>query len=219
LEALQRVLQRYQQLALNYLCRKFSVSEEEARDLWQGFILQQVLVKQCLDYADPTRGRFRSFMLQALNHYTLSELRRREARKRKPSQVVLPLHEVEQHEIQAEPQPSLDDETELAWGRAVIAGALLDMHRDCTQQGIPDVWRVFEARILNPILNDAPPTPYEELVKTCNYASPIKAANALVTAKRIFRRHLVRVISSYAQDGRSAAEELEALRRFLERLS
>ena len=63
---------------------------EDAEDLTQGFFAR-VLEKGVLDAADPTRGRFRSFLLASLRHYAANERAHAEALKRGGSVPALPL--------------------------------------------------------------------------------------------------------------------------------
>lgn len=55
---------------------------EDALDLTQGFFQEIVLGRQLFQAADKSRGRFRSFLLAALNHYVASQHRKEIARKR-----------------------------------------------------------------------------------------------------------------------------------------
>ena len=63
-----------------YLRRK-GYGNEEAKDLTQGFFQDIVLGRRLIDDADRTKGRFRSFLLTALNHYLIN-VRHKESAKR-----------------------------------------------------------------------------------------------------------------------------------------
>ena len=76
---------------------------------------------------------------------------------------------------------------------------------------------MFEARILNPMLHGAEPLSYDELVGRFALPSPSAAANALVSAKRMFIRNLRSVIGEYAQGEEQIAEEIGQLRAALAR--
>ena len=49
--------------------------------------------------------------------------------------------------------------------------------------------------------------------------SPTEASNTLLTAKRIFKKHLDEVINEYAGQDAATAVEIQALKDFLQRLA
>jgi RNA polymerase sigma-70 factor (ECF subfamily) len=63
---------------------------EEAQDLTQEFFAR-LLEKHWVGEADPGRGRFRSFLLMAVNHFLANEWRRSQAAKRGGGQPVISL--------------------------------------------------------------------------------------------------------------------------------
>lgn len=52
--------------------RRRGHSPEDAQDLTQQFFAH-LLQKHCFRLADPSRGRFRTFMLHALEHFLINE--------------------------------------------------------------------------------------------------------------------------------------------------
>jgi len=213
---LERLIQRYRPTVLRYLAYKFAVSTHEAEDLWEAFVVGQILEKEFLSRADPHRGRFRSYLLRSLDRFVISQRRRAQARKRSPVGEMVPFDAVTDAEM---PQVEAVEGPDSIWAQAVIAGALLNMYRDCQQSNCPAIWGVFEGRILSAILDDKPPMAYAELVRRFEFKSPTQAFNSLVTAKRMFRRNLERVIAEYAADDRGAEEELTDLRRLVKQFA
>ncbi len=61
--------------------RRLGHQPAEAQDLTQGFFVH-LLEKEAIQVAEPSRGRFRSFLLASLNHYTTNQWRRDQAQKR-----------------------------------------------------------------------------------------------------------------------------------------
>lgn len=89
------------QAALAVLCRQYwyplyafvrrrGSTVEEAQDLTQAFFAR-LLEKQYLRVADPERGRFRTFLLAAFNHFLANEQERKTAQKRGGGRPVLSL--------------------------------------------------------------------------------------------------------------------------------
>jgi RNA polymerase sigma factor (sigma-70 family) len=79
-EALGDLCQAYWPPLYAFLRRR-GHSPEDAQDLTQGFFAR-VLERRDFSAADPTRGRFRSFLLSALQHYAINEHERASTVKR-----------------------------------------------------------------------------------------------------------------------------------------
>jgi hypothetical protein len=74
---------------------------------------------------------------------------------------------------------------------------------------------MFRIRLLEPFFNDAPQVPYDQLIESFGLKSPTDASNMLLSAKRIFKAHLTRVIKEYAEHDAATAEEIRALEEFV----
>jgi hypothetical protein len=123
------------------------------------------------------------------------------------------------------PQPDAPSEAfDLAWARTVLAEALRRMEADCRQAGSDQprrsqIWEMFRLRLLEPIFNDTDPPAYDELIGQFALKSPTDASNTLLSAKRIFKAHLAKVIREYAGQDAATAVEIQALEDFLARLA
>jgi len=129
-------------------------------------------------------------------------------------------------ELDLEPAESeaAAEEFDLAWARTVLAETLRRMEADCKspaedQPRRGNIWEMFRIRLLEPIFNGAAVVPYEELIERFGLKSPTDASNMLLSAKRIFKANLNRVIKEYAQQDAAAAMEIQALEDFLRRLA
>lgn len=78
--ALARLCQTYWYPLYAYVRRR-GYSPPDAQDLTQAFFAH-ILERQSLASADPNRGRFRSFILTALNHFLATEWEKARAQKR-----------------------------------------------------------------------------------------------------------------------------------------
>jgi hypothetical protein len=214
-QAMERLLVRYRPPLLVHLSGKFSFDSDRAADVFQDFLHEKLVARQILKSADRKRGRFRTFLLNALDNYVVSRLRQGKSPKRKPAGELLPLEAVAESALPSHVDRH-DHRTEVVWGQAVIAGALLNMLHELKERKRDDIWAVFEGRVLRPLLDDRPALDYDELARHYGYKSPAAAFNVLVTAKRMFKRHLRAVIAEYAKDDRRLEDELSYLRRVLE---
>jgi RNA polymerase sigma factor (sigma-70 family) len=79
-EALASLCAAYWQPLYAY-ARRIGNSAEQAQDLTQGFFMR-LLEKDLLRVADPSRGRFRSFLLASFRHFLTNEYDRAVAQKR-----------------------------------------------------------------------------------------------------------------------------------------
>jgi DNA-directed RNA polymerase specialized sigma24 family protein len=210
--ALDELLRRYWPALKAHLILARRIHPDEAEDLVQGFITSKILEKNLIGRADRQRGRFRALLITALDRYVISVRRAASAKRRSGGRPA-----ADPGLLEKCPAPERADypEFDTAWAREVLKQTLAAMEADCRLSGRQDVWGVFESRILRPILGEGPPVDYGELVKAFDFSSPTQAANALVTAKRLFQRKLRSVIQVYAQTGTEVDEEIQDLWRAL----
>ena len=95
------------------------VDVETAKDLTQSF-LSQIVTDGFLHRADPTRGRFRTFLLGALNHFITSHWRVVYTEKRGGKEVHISTSDLEE-EI---PEPVREGEFDREWAYTVLRQAL-----------------------------------------------------------------------------------------------
>ncbi len=214
LQALESVLCKYYQSLQNHLVRKFNVNEDLATEWVQSFVWKKVLLDKLISSAAKERGKFRTFLLNALDNFVVSELRRENAQCRKPAGGFESFEESDPERLTSlaqQPQSSFDQE----WARTVLARTLEQMQNECEAKGQTARFEVFKARVLEPILDGTVPVGYEELVNRLGFRSPSEASNALITAKRMFERVLREVIGEYASDDSEIDAEVIELQAIL----
>lgn len=210
--ALDELLRRYLRPLRAYLVHSRGLAGDEAEDLLQGFIADRILEQSLIGAADPERGRFRTFLLCALDRYVTDQLRYHGRLKRRASGPVLTLDQAAGIAGGAmEPRELFDIE----WAREVLGRALESMRRQCEAGGREDLWVIFEGRVLGPTLAGESPVPYPELAQRLGRSALEQGPNLLVTAKRMFQRALRQVIGEYAADEREVDAEIADLERIL----
>jgi hypothetical protein len=214
LDSLEELLSRYRPALKAHLVVKKKIPPAEADDLIQGFISAKVLTGGLIASADPGKGKFRTILLTALDHYVISELRREGAKKRFPERGFASLDDSADQAGMVQPPP---DPFDVAWAHEIIAEALRRVKAECTASGRSAYWSVFHCRVVAPILDGVAPLPYEQVVGRFGFQSPTEASNALVTAKRMFVRALRAVVAEYAKDKDGIDREIEELRAILSR--
>jgi RNA polymerase sigma factor (sigma-70 family) len=113
-EALARLCELYWRPLYAYV-RRWGHDADQAQDLTQEFF-SRLLEKHYLRAADPSRGRFRSFLLASLKHFLSNERDRAAAVKRGGRATVLPL-EFETAEGWYVREPPDDDTPERVYAR------------------------------------------------------------------------------------------------------
>lgn len=98
---------------------------EEAQDLTQEFF-SRLIEKQWVSDANPGKGRFRSFLLTALNHFLANEWRRSHAAKRGGGQAPISLDDTAEARYAQEPASHLTPEKiyERRWALSLFDRAL-----------------------------------------------------------------------------------------------
>ncbi len=208
-DALGTLLQRYLPALRAHLVLHRRIPADLADDLLQSFVSRKVLEQNLIARSDRTRGRFRSFLLKALDHYVIDQLREQQAR----GGVHAQMSTIEDFDPAEAHEPSAEFDS--AWAREVIAEGVRRMRWECEKSDRPDLWGVFEARVLAPSLHGVAPTGYDKLVKDLELRSPEQASNVLMTAKRMFARSLRGVLSESAENEQEIEEDLRDLKTIL----
>ena len=126
LAALDRLCRQYWQ-PLYYFVRRRGYNEEDAQDLTQGFFAR-LLEKGSIGAADRERGRFRTFLLTALQNYVANEWDRAKRQKRGGGQQLLSLEHPESaeagYQLLGADTASPDQLYERRWAQAVLETVL-----------------------------------------------------------------------------------------------
>ena len=210
-QALTELLRRYLGPMKTHLVVRLKLDADQADDLLQGFLASQVLERHLIRGAQRNKGRFRSFLLVALHRYIANQFRDQRAQKRAPMGGRLVSLEISPLSRERGPSEAFD----LAWAKEVLQRALRRMKEDCDTFRRPELWGVFEQRIVRPILDGSPAAAHVDLVRQFRLASPEQAANLLITAKRMFARCLRSVVGEYEPDNKRIDTEIADLRRLL----
>jgi len=213
---LDRLIRLYWAPLRIFLVATFPGLREQAELLLQEFAEDKILKKGWLQRADRNRGQFRDFLKMSLRNFVLDRLDKAEVKNPPVS-----LDDLE-HEMPAPDAPS--EEFDLVWTRTVLAETLKRMEADCNnpaedQPRRSHIWEMFRIRLLEPVFNDAPQVPYEQLIEKFSLKSPTDASNMLLSAKRIFKSHLNKVIKEYTEQDAATAVEIQALEDFVSRLA
>jgi RNA polymerase sigma-70 factor (ECF subfamily) len=211
------LLERYWKPAYCYLRRK-SYTNEQAKDLTQGFFHEVVLNRHLVERADPSRGRFRSLLLHALNQFLIDERRREAAWKRIPRDKLLPLDMVDPPDLpQTVSQLDPEDCFNYAWKSALLDQTLSQVEKQCLEQGMDAHWHAFRDRVLQPTLDDVQPPSLTKICARYGIADESKASNMIITVKRRFQAALQRNLRTTVASDDGMEGELQEILGFLPR--
>lgn len=165
------LIKRYWKPIYCYLRRK-GYGNEPAKDLTQGFFHEIVLGKDIVQQADEAKGRFRTFLLTALNHYITSVHRANVAGKRHPKYGVVSLEEFDEETMSlAAKDMKPEDVFTYVWASVLMDDVLAEVKEGCIQDGKRIHWEVFQARVLDPIMTGVEPITVSELCKRFGIAA------------------------------------------------
>lgn len=213
------LLERYWKPIYCYLRGK-GYGNEQAKDLTQGFLHEVVLSRHLVERADPSKGRFRSFLLHALNQYLVDEQRRGTAKKRIPEAKLVPL-DVTQLPVLPQKVRELDPEQRFhyAWKADLLERALSELKQWYVGRRMDTHWHIFRDRLLRPSLEGLEAPSLAQLCEKCGIESEAKASNMLGTVKRQFQTILTRQVRQTVLSGEAAEEELGEMFKFLKKES
>lgn len=185
-DAFSSLIERYRVPLIRVLVSHLSLSESEAEEHVQQFIVDKLMRANLLSKANQSRGKFRSLLVRSLLNFVIDAMR---------AQHHLP---VQMASEQAPPFYKAMDAFEAEWAESVVADALAAAAQDLCGSGRSAYWELFHARYVVPAYDPASTTGYHTLIKRLGFDSPRAASNAIVTAKRTFARHLLRRLAMEA---------------------
>jgi DNA-directed RNA polymerase specialized sigma24 family protein len=208
---IESLLQRYWKPVYCYL-RSKGYDNERAKDLTQGFFCAVVLDRDLVQRADRTRGRFRTFLLHALDQYVINENAKQRTQKRHPQGRVMSLNAEDLPELplwvdKQESQRVFD----YAWMSSLLDNVISEVEAFYTGQDKSVYWNLLHDRILHPILDNTKPPTLPQLCERYAIENQRKASNMLVTVKRYFQQELIRHLRMTVLDEGVAQEELEEI--------
>lgn len=146
LTAMNRFISAYWKPVFCYL-RARGKPVQQAEDLTQEFFLRFV-EREWLAPADPSRGRFRSFLLTILSRFVADQSPRRAPKQSGFEQRLVPISALMgERERSFEPSDTETPEEVFMrqWARAVIGNVRRRLKTWCEENGRPDWYRVFAA--------------------------------------------------------------------------
>lgn len=210
-----QLIKRYWKPVYCYVRRK-GYGNEESKDIVQSFFHEVVLGRELIQQADKGKGRFRSFLLFALNRYLKVIRRAEKAKKRIPKGKLVSMDLEDLPELMEitsglTPEGSFD----YAWVSGLLQQVLEEVEAQCYKDNKTVHWHIFEDRVLRPIVEEEDALCMEEICHKYGISDAVKASNMIVTVKRRFQSSLKRHLRESVTSDDEVEEELEEIIRFL----
>lgn len=207
-QALETLIHTYWKPLYSFVRRK-GKSVDDSKDLTQGFF-SDLLAKDFLKYVDRGRGRFRTFLLTALEHYMCDEHDRTTAQKRGDGRPTLSLdfEGAEGDALSDSLQGKSPDQTFLRdWAVRVLSQALENVRAFYQKSSQDAEFQAFQPHLTALRPSD---TSYHELSKALGITVE-DVRNRIRVARGRYRDAILTVIRSYTGTADEAHEELREL--------
>jgi len=211
LSALSELCQIYWRPVYVFL-RRQGIAQHDAQDLTQGFFAD-LIESRAYARADPTKGRFRSFLLGTLKHFVAHARDRDHAQKRGGASILVQLDDGAISEAETCASRcnhwSADGIFEREWAASLARQTLDRLAQEYELGGKGPLFEALKSRL---IAGEAAAIPYEELAKRLGRT----AAHLRVDVTRLrarYRAILREEVSSTVVDSSDVDEELRYLRQ------
>ncbi len=214
-DSAEKVLARYWKPVYLYLRRK-GYDNETGKDMTQGFFHEIVIGRDLVGKADRLKGKFRTYLLTALDRYIVSVYRARSAGKRKPAGVVIRWHELEESGGQVPAIGSSPaDSFHYAWATTLLDESLNDVRSDCEVSDKNLHWKLFKSRVVDPILSGAKPLSLRALCDRFGIKDEARASNMITTVKRKFKKTIRAHVRLFVDSNEEVEGEIAELMKIL----
>lgn len=185
--------------------RRRGYSPEDAKDLTQAFFLR-LLEHRSFANAAPNLGRFRSFLLGALNHFLISEWKKAVAQRRGGGHELLSLDwAAAERRFDLEPaDPATPDKAfDKQWATALLNEVLRQLESEYRAEGKPELFRALKQTLAGRRESQ----PYTALVGQLGMSE----SAVRVAVHRLRRRYRALLESEIAKTVTSTGEAREEL--------
>ncbi len=205
------LVETYWRPAYKYLRIRFRESNEDAKDLTQGFFTR-ALEKDFFDGYDPEKGSFRTYLRTCLDRFVANEKKAAGRAKRSPGTPLIPLDfEGAEGELarQDPPDPaSMEQYFHAEWVRGLFALAVEKLREDCMLRGKDLPYRLFERYELDRDPDEK--LTYERLAEEFQIPAT-QVTNFLAFARREFRRIVLEKLREITATDHEFREEARSL--------
>ncbi|HEX6834298.1 MAG TPA: sigma-70 family RNA polymerase sigma factor [Rudaea sp.] len=206
--ALDALCHRYRAPVLSYL-QRHGRSETDAQDLTQAFFERLIRLK-LHDRADPARGRFRTFLLTALDNFVRDEHAHATRLKRGGTDTARSPDATDVSNADAPGGATPEAEFDRQWALSVLDGAIGRLAEQCERNGKGDIFRTLKPYVIEPADHDS----YQHLAAQLG-SRPNTIAAAVQRLRHSLRHHVRAELADTVHCDADVDAELIALREAL----
>ncbi len=208
-DALGEIYEKYREPLLAHLRWRFPYWQDRVEDWFQSFVEKKILEYKLLEHADRNRGRFRTFLLNALDNFVFEILEKANAAKRTPKGGFVFVDHPDYQEP-ADPKSLRSDPGDVEWAREVLAQAVGRTQKFYETKGDGKKWCVFYLSRLKPMFTGEKSPAYEDIAVECGM--PVANVNAVIfNVVRKLKTELHSVVGEYAEGDEARLEEIQHL--------
>jgi RNA polymerase sigma factor (sigma-70 family) len=205
------LVETYWKPAYKYLRVRFGESNEDAKDLTQGFFTRAIEKDFFAGY-DPARGSFRTYLRTCLDRYVANEKKAAGRAKRSPGTPLIPLDfDGAEGEISRQVPAggqTLEQYFHAEWVRTLFSLAVDKLREECALRGKDLPYRVFERYELDRDPDEK--LTYERLASEFGIPAT-QVTNFLAFARREFRRIVLEKLREITASDHEFREEARSL--------
>ena len=188
--------------------RRRGYDAEDARDLTQSFFVF-LLEKDRVALADPSRGRFRTFLLTAMKNFVNGEWRKREALKRGGGVQTVSIDlEAAEERYRVEPSREMGPDAiyQRRWALGLLDRAVDELRRHYQAEGKGELFEALEGSLGH----DDGLLPYAELARRLGQSEGA-LRSAVFRLRRRWQRKIRQLVGDTVGDESAIDDELESL--------
>lgn len=210
--AFDSIVGTYYPVLLRYLKGHFRMSDDDAADCLQEFVLDKLIKKQIIQRASSEKGKFRYFLMRSIERFVLDRIRRKKAAKRAPNEMTVSFEDwmKEGVEVGEETLTAFD----LAFAQFIVDRALLRMKERCLVDAKTNLWSLFEEKFLGVAFGESKSLPNDTLVTLLGLKSKREVFSLMANAKALYVEVLDEVLGEFVGVNQ-IGDELESLRHAL----
>lgn len=194
------------------LARRFYKNAHDTEDLLADFVSDKIIASHLLRRVSQGDGKLRTYLATCIDNYAKSRLRKR---------TPIGLNAIGGHDFDLAMFAESDtahgkDVFDLEWARTIVDRSIAMTRDEClgpttrlSELDQSHIWRVFEARLVLPMIGHlSKPVSYEALRKELGATDIKQVQNWLVTGVRKFQRNISRVVGEYAATSEQVRVEI-----------
>jgi DNA-directed RNA polymerase specialized sigma24 family protein len=196
--------------------RRKGTPSHTAEDLTQGFVEDVILGRELISQADKNKGRFRTFVLTALERYLRDDYHKNNAQIRSPKGQRIPIDISEiSDELFIRPGRTPEDIFNYSLASEILTQVLSEIETQYLSEDKEVYWRVFEEKVIKPLLEGCESPSNTEVCTKYGIKDEVTVSNMILTVKRRFKTIMRNCLRDLVHSESEVDEELDEIFQIL----